>query len=184
MGFPRQDYWAGCHLLLRGSSRSRDQFQVSCLADGFCTSEPPRKALKATSLSLFTFMHWRGKWQPAPVFLPGESQGWGSLVDCCMGSHRVGHDWSDLAAAAAWCNWQYSKSHPFGDMFEIYFIIIFFSFVKFISNYFIIFDVIWMGLFISSLDVLPFVYKNTLLMFICCFSILQLLWIWLGLAGF
>ena len=35
-----------------------------------------------TSLSLFTFMHWRRKWQPAPVFLPGESQGWGSLVDC------------------------------------------------------------------------------------------------------
>ena len=29
----------------------------------------------ATSLSLFTFMHWRRKWQPTPVFLPGESQG-------------------------------------------------------------------------------------------------------------
>ena len=28
-----------------------------------------------TSLSLFTFMHWRRKWQPTPVFLPGESQG-------------------------------------------------------------------------------------------------------------
>ena len=27
------------------------------------------------------------------------SQGWGSLVGChLMGSHRVGHDWSDLAA--------------------------------------------------------------------------------------
>ena len=51
----------------------------------------------ATSLSLFTFMHWRRKWQPTPVFLPGESQGRESLV----GSHRVGHDWSDLAAAAA-----------------------------------------------------------------------------------
>ena len=32
----------------------------------------------ATSLSLFTFMHQRRKWQPPPVFLPGESQGWGS----------------------------------------------------------------------------------------------------------
>ena len=31
----------------------------------------------ATSLSLFTFMHWRRKWQPTPVLLPGESQGWG-----------------------------------------------------------------------------------------------------------
>ena len=35
---------------------------------------------RATSLSLFTFMHWRRKWQPTPVFLPGESQGLGSLV--------------------------------------------------------------------------------------------------------
>ena len=34
----------------------------------------------ASSLSLFTFMHWRRKWQPTPVFLPGESQGRGSLV--------------------------------------------------------------------------------------------------------
>ena len=32
----------------------------------------------ATSLSLFTFMHWRREWQPTPVFLPGESQGWGA----------------------------------------------------------------------------------------------------------
>ena len=36
----------------------------------------------ANSLSLFTFMNWRRKWQPTPVFLPGESQGWGSLVGC------------------------------------------------------------------------------------------------------
>ena len=35
-----------------------------------------------TSLSLFTFMHWRRKWQPTPVFLPGESQGRESLVGC------------------------------------------------------------------------------------------------------
>ena len=39
----------------------------------------------ATSLSLFTFMHWRRKWQPTPVFLPGESQGRGSLVGCLWG---------------------------------------------------------------------------------------------------
>ena len=38
----------------------------------------------ATSLSLFTFMHWRRKWQATPVFLPGESQGRGSLVDCLL----------------------------------------------------------------------------------------------------
>ena len=62
----------------------------------------------ATSLSLFTFMYWRRKWQPTPVFLPGESQGQQSLVGCIvqsMGSHRVEHDWSDLAAATAAAAW-------------------------------------------------------------------------------
>ena len=38
-----------------------------------------------TSLSLFTFMHWRRKWQPTPMFLPGESQGRGSLVAAIYG---------------------------------------------------------------------------------------------------
>ena len=53
----------------------------------------------ATSLSLFIFMHWRRKWQPTPVFLPGESQGPGSLVGCrlwgCTESdttERLSHD--------------------------------------------------------------------------------------------
>ena len=36
----------------------------------------------ATSLSFFTLMHWRRKWQPTPVFLPVDSQGRGSLVGC------------------------------------------------------------------------------------------------------
>ena len=36
----------------------------------------------ATSLSLFTVINWRRNWQPTPVFLPGESQGQGSLVGC------------------------------------------------------------------------------------------------------
>ena len=103
----------------------------------------------ATSLSLFTFMHWRRKCHPTPVLLPGKSHGRRSLVGYTvhgvaksrtrlsdftltfhfhasekemathssvlawripgtgepdglpsMGSHRVGHDWSDLAAAA------------------------------------------------------------------------------------
>jgi len=45
----------------------------------------------ATSLSLFTFMHWRRKWQPTPVFLPGESQGRGSRVGCRLWG-RTGSD--------------------------------------------------------------------------------------------
>ena len=39
----------------------------------------------ATSLSLFTFLHWRRKWQPTPVFLPGESQGGGAWWEAIYG---------------------------------------------------------------------------------------------------
>ena len=52
-----------------------------------------------TSLSLFTFMYWRRKWQPTRVLawrIPGTGEP-GGLPS--VGSHRVGHDWSDLAAA-------------------------------------------------------------------------------------
>ena len=48
-----------------------------------------------TSLSPFTFMHWRRKWQPTPVFLPGESQGQRSLV----GFRLWGHTESDTTDA-------------------------------------------------------------------------------------
>ena len=48
--------------------------------------EPGGLAKSRTRLSDFTFtfpfMHWRRKWQPTPVFLPGGSQGRGSLVGC------------------------------------------------------------------------------------------------------
>ena len=36
---------------------------------------------------IFTFLHWRRKWQPTPVFLPGESQGRGSMVGCRLWGH-------------------------------------------------------------------------------------------------
>ena len=60
-----------------------------CIIDMmFLSCSPPRavKSLEianwATSHSLFTFMHWRRKWQPTPVFLPGESHGRRSLEGC------------------------------------------------------------------------------------------------------
>ena len=53
-----------------------------------------------TSLSLFTFMHWRRKWQPTPVFLPGESQGWGSLVAAVYG----------VTHSRTWLKWLSSSS--------------------------------------------------------------------------
>ena len=40
--------------------------------------------LSLASQQTLQFMHWRRKWQPTPVFLPGESQGWGSLMGCCL----------------------------------------------------------------------------------------------------
>ena len=55
----------------------------------------------ATSLSLFTSMLWRRKWQPTPVFLPGESQGWGSLVGCVYG----------VAQSRTRLTWLSSSSH-------------------------------------------------------------------------
>ena len=60
----------------------------------------------ATSLSLCTFMHWRRKWQPTPVFCPenprdSPQEYLRSLVGCRLCSRRVRHNWSDLAAAAA-----------------------------------------------------------------------------------
>ena len=57
--------------------------QYSCLEnpmDGGAWQAAVHRVAK--SCILFTFMHWRRKWQPTPVFLPGESQGGGSLVGC------------------------------------------------------------------------------------------------------
>ena len=52
-------------------------------------------AKSQTRLSDFTFTHCRRKWQPTPVFLPGESQGQGSLVGC----HLWGRTGSDMTEA-------------------------------------------------------------------------------------
>ena len=63
-----------------------------------------------TSLSLFTFMHWRRKWQPTPVFLPGESRGRGNLVGCHLWGHTESNTtevtyqqgWWILSSLTAW----------------------------------------------------------------------------------
>ena len=54
----------------------------------------------ATSLSLFTFLHWRRKWQPTLVFLPGESQGQGSLGAAVYGATQI----------QTWLKWLSSSS--------------------------------------------------------------------------
>ena len=56
----------------------------------------------ATSLSLFTFVHWRRRWQPTPVFLPGESQGrevWWAAV------YGVAQSRTRLKQCRARCHW-------------------------------------------------------------------------------
>ena len=63
----------------------------------------------ATSFSLFTFMHWRRKWQPTPVFLPGESQGQRSLVGGRLWGHTELDTTEATLAAAAAAQW---NSHP------------------------------------------------------------------------
>ena len=62
----------------------------------------------AASLSLFTFMHWRRKWQPTPVFLPGESQGRWSLVGCRLWGH------TELDRTKATWQQQHTVAHLLG----------------------------------------------------------------------
>ena len=45
-------------------------------------------------------MHWRRKWKPTPVFLPGKSQGWWSLVGC--------HPWACTESDMTEATWQQS----------------------------------------------------------------------------
>ena len=69
----------------------------------------------ATSLSLFTFTHWRRKWQPTPVFLPGESQRRGSLVAAVYGvaqsrtrlSSSSSREFSHIPVTRTWCFYCY-----------------------------------------------------------------------------
>ena len=50
------------------------------------------RTLLSDFTSLFPFTYWIRKWHPTPVFLPGESQGRGSLVGCRLWGRRVGHN--------------------------------------------------------------------------------------------
>ena len=72
---------------------------ILCLSgiwDGSVVKNPPANAGDGRSLGLDPWVRkipWRRKWQPTPVFLPGESHGERSLVGCSSwGYRRVGHD--------------------------------------------------------------------------------------------
>ena len=80
-------------------SRKWHPTPVFCLENpmdrGACWAAVHGVAKSRTQLSAFTFMHWRRKRQPTLVFLPGESQGRGSLVGC----HLWGRTESDTTEA-------------------------------------------------------------------------------------
>ena len=102
--FPGKNIGVGCHFFIQGiEPLGQTQGQKPCLlrllksqADSLPVV-PPGKPIPGTQVKVicklnyefncfqdyfhsFTFMPWRRKWQPTPVFLPGESQGRGSLV--------------------------------------------------------------------------------------------------------
>ena len=58
----------------------------------------------ATSFSLFTFMHWRRKWQPTRVFLPGEFQGRGRLVAAVYGVTQSRTWLKRLSSSSSWAD--------------------------------------------------------------------------------
>ena len=88
-----------------------------------------------TSLSLFTFMHWRKKWQPTPVFMPGESQRWGS-----------GAWWAavyGVTQSRTWMKWLSSSMNHYNCKCEFLFHIIFFMFMSSVSNTYNIYSILY-----------------------------------------
>ena len=67
-------------------------------------------------------MHWRRKWQPTPVLLPGESHGWRSLVGCSPWGRResdtterhtrAGGRVASQSWAGPWCAKAHSAAGP------------------------------------------------------------------------
>ena len=89
-GSPRILEWVA-YPFSRETSWPRNWTGFSCIAGRFFTSWATREAQVITwwsmksnpfNLEVFNASRWRRKWQPTPVFLPGESQRRGSLVGC------------------------------------------------------------------------------------------------------
>ena len=86
-GFWHGEIWGQIPNLL--GEENGTSLQYSCLENpmdwGAWWATVHRFAKSPRQLNDFSFTHWRRQWQPTPVFLPGESQGWGSLVGCHLG---------------------------------------------------------------------------------------------------
>ena len=54
---------------------------------------------------------WRGKWQPTPVFLPGEFQGQRSLAGYSSWGHEESVDTARLQLKQSQANWAVQRSY-------------------------------------------------------------------------
>ena len=94
MGFSRQEYWSALPFPSPGDLPNPGiKPTAPPLAGIFFTTEPPEdegilKGKKQLNIPV-TGLDLRDttSWQPTPVFLPGESQGWGSPVGCRLWGH-------------------------------------------------------------------------------------------------
>ena len=111
--------WAQYRIEQYGPNRSSGEsngnpLQYPCLEnpmDGGAWQAAVHEVAKSqTRLSDFTFTHWRRKWQPTPVFLPGESQGQESLV----GFPLWGYTESDMTEATQQQQQQQQKQNILG----------------------------------------------------------------------
>ena len=92
----------------------------------------PRSRTRLSDFTFtFHFMHWRRNWKPAPVFLPGESQGRGSLVGCRL--------WGRTESDTTEATWQ-QQQHFLNDQFFPPQTDLFFFFVSRVlrSNYYLV----------------------------------------------
>ena len=106
---PWRRKWQPTPVVLPGKSHGRRSL-VGCSPWSHKESDTTEQL---TLWGAYQVAQQRKQWQPTPVLLRGESQGWWSLGGCCLwGLHRVRHDWSDLAAAAAAASGSVVKSPP------------------------------------------------------------------------
>ena len=108
--FPGKSTVVGCHCLLRSvyiiciyylythspfiRERYGNALQYSCLENPVdrgawwaAVHRVTQSWTRLKQLSMHACMHWRRKWQPTPVFLPRECQGWRTLIGCCLWGH-------------------------------------------------------------------------------------------------
>ena len=82
--FPGRNAGMSCHFPLQGIflTQGLNPHLLHWQVDSLVLSQLGSLILYYWLLYNVPMEEWRGKWQPTPVFLPGESHGWRSLVGC------------------------------------------------------------------------------------------------------